>query len=625
MLVFSKRMALIAVDAVAVNLAMFLALLLRFDGRIPVQYLTVYGNYAWPTTVVAILVFYAFGFYRRLWRYTSLFDLVTIVLGASTVAVLQLVGFYATEVYRFPRSVIILTWLLTIFLIGGSRLSNRLRWTFKSRQANGQRDPDELKRVLIIGAGDAGEMVLRELLKRPDLGLRVVGFADDDITKHGRSIHGVPVLGAITDVPQLTNKFQIQQLIIAIPSAPRQRIRKIIEICYQTRAEVKILPGVYELIDGKVTINHIKKVELEDLLGREPVKVNIEEIAGYLSGEIVLVTGAGGSIGSELCRQVAQFVPKRLLLLGHGENSIFEIHNELTYKYSQLDIVPVIADIQDQKRIDQVFAEHRPTVVFHAAAHKHVPLMELNPTEAVKNNVIGTLNVAEAADKNRAKRFVLISTDKAVNPTSVMGATKRVAEIIIQTLGRHSATRFCAVRFGNVLGSRGSVVPLFRQQIARGGPVTVTHPDMTRYFMTIPEAVQLVIQAGAMAESGEIFILDMGEPVKIVDLARQMIKLSGFEPEEDIKIEFTGIRPGEKLKEETISEEEDAVRTKHEQIFVLPTPRITRADIDLMQKLADEVAPNTGVERLLEQMDLIVRELMLPSGLVKTVPKHSAL
>lgn len=599
MTLLAKHIGLMALDALAVNLAMFLALLLRFDGRIPVQYLTAYGSYAWPTTVVAILIFYAFGFYRRLWRYTSLHDLAVIVLGTSTVAALQLVGFYTTEVYRFPRSVIILTWLLSMFLIGASRLSDRLRWAFKSRQINGPKELEKIKRVLIIGAGDAGEMVLRELLKRPDLGLKVVGFVDDDTSKHGRSLHGVPVLGPIEDIPKLTEKYHVQQLIIAIPSAPRRRIRSIVELCYQTRAEVRILPGVYELIDGKVTINHIKKVELEDLLGRDPVEVDIEEIAGYLNGEVVLITGAGGSIGSELSRQIARFNPKKLLLLGHGENSIFEIHNELSYKYPQLEMVPVIADIQDKKRIEQVFLEHKPTVVFHAAAHKHVPLMELNPTEAVKNNVIGTLNVAEAADKYKAKRFVLISTDKAVKPKSVMGATKRAAELIIQTLGRQSTTRFCAVRFGNVLGSRGSVVSVFRQQIARGGPVTVTHPDMTRYFMTIPEAVQLVIQAGAMAENGEIFILDMGEPVKIIDLARQMIKLSGFEPGEDIKIEFIGIRPGEKLKEEVLTEEEGVVRTKHQQIFVLPAPRITGEDIKLIKGLLDMVASNTDVERII--------------------------
>jgi FlaA1/EpsC-like NDP-sugar epimerase len=583
----SKRLALVAVDAVAINLALFLALLLRFDGRIPTQYLATYGSFVWPTTAVAVLVFYLCGFYRRLWRYASLTDLATIVLGTGSVAALQLVGFYFLEAYRFPRSVIILTWLLAMVIIGGSRLWNRLHWFFKNRQINGGKSLEEWEQVLIIGAGDAGEMVLRELQKRPDLGLKVVGFIDDDPEKLGRSIHGVPILGHVAAIPVLVQKHQIQQIIIAIPSASRKQKKEIIEVCRQTKAKLRILPGVYELIDGKVTINHIKEVEIEDLLGRDPAEVNIEEIAGYLRGEVVLVTGAGGSIGSELCRQIARFNPQKLLLLGHGENSIFEIHNELGCLFPQLNILPVIADIQDKRRIDEIFEKYKPAVVFHAAAHKHVPLMEINPTEAVKNNVLGTLNMAEAADRYRAKRFALISTDKAVNPKSVMGATKRAAEIIVQIIGRQSSTRFCAVRFGNVLGSRGSVVPLFKKQIARGGPVTVTHPEMTRYFMTISEAVQLIIQAGAMAEKGEIYILDMGEPVKIVDLARDMIRLSGFEPGEDIKIEFTGIRPGEKLEERLVTEEEGMVRTKHEQIFVLCSTPVSREDINMLKGLIE--------------------------------------
>ena len=392
----------------------------------------------------------------------------------------------------------------------------------------------------------------------------------------------------------------MQQIIIAIPSAPGRKVREIIEVCQETEAELKILPGVYELIDGQVTINHIKKVEIEDLLGRAPVDVDICQMAGYLTGQVVLITGAGGSIGSELCRQIAPFNPAELLLLGHGENSIFAIHNELQDKFPHLAVRPLIADIQDKARIEEIFAAQRPAVVFHAAAHKHVPLMEANPAEAVKNNVLGTLNVVEAADKYGAKRFVLISTDKAVDPTSVMGASKRVAEIIVQRMGRQSSTRFCAVRFGNVLGSRGSVVPLFRQQIAQGGPVTVTHPDMTRYFMTIPEAVQLVIQAGAMAGKGEIFILDMGEPVKIIDLARQMIKLSGYEPKEDIAIEITGIRPGEKLEEKLVGEDETMLQTRHGQIFVLPNTGLTRKDIAIMDDLLSLIPRNRYLHSLVK-------------------------
>ncbi|NLP17845.1 MAG: polysaccharide biosynthesis protein [Firmicutes bacterium] len=598
----SKRIALAVVDAAAVNLALYLALLLRFDGHIPAQYITIYTSFAWPTTIIALLIFYFCGFYRRLWRYTSLSDLTAIVIGATGIALLQLAGFYCIPTYRLPRSVIILTWILAIAILGAERLSYRLYRFFRSRWRNSNGKKDRWEQVIIVGAGDAGEMILRELLKRPDLGLKVAGFVDNDPVKQGLSIHGYPILGPVAQLPLLAEKYQVQQIIIAIPSAPGRKIREIIEICQETEAELKILPGVYELIDGQVTINHIKKVEIEDLLGRAPVDVNIGEMAGYLTGEVVLITGAGGSIGSELCRQIAPFDPARLLLLGHGENSIFAIHNELRDKFPHLTVRPLIADVQDKLRMEGIFATEGPAVIFHAAAHKHVPLMEANPAEAVKNNVLGTLNVVEAADKYGAKRFVLISTDKAVDPSSVMGASKRVAEIIVQRMGRESSTQFCAVRFGNVLGSRGSVVPLFRQQIAQGGPLTVTHPDMTRYFMTIPEAVQLVIQAGAMAGKGEIFILDMGEPMRIMDLARQMIKLSGFEPGKDIAIEITGIRPGEKMEERLVSEDETMLQTRHGRIFVLPNTGLTRKDIDIMDGLLSHLPRNLHFNSLVEEL-----------------------
>ncbi|MHB1702465.1 MAG: polysaccharide biosynthesis protein, partial [Acidobacteriaceae bacterium] len=389
-----------------------------------------------------------------------------------------------------------------------------------------------------------------------------------DPEKEGFLIHGVPVLGPRSVLPDVIRAQQVNEVIIALPMASSSAVREVVSLCTPLGVELKTLPSMHELIDGKVSISQIRNVEIEDVLQRDSVQLDMDAISGYLTGETVLVTGAGGSIGSELCRQIVRFKPKRLLILGHGENSIYEIDLELGRMGAEADIVPIIADVQDLNRIDQVFSNYRPGVVFHAAAHKHVPLMEANPEEAVKNNVFGTRNVAEAAHRHGSKRFVLISTDKAVNPANVMGASKRVAELVVQELSRRSSTTFVAVRFGNVLGSRGSVIPLFKRQIAQGGPVTVTHPDMTRYFMTIPEAAQLVIQAGAMGQGGEIFLLDMGKPVRILDLAVDLIRLSGFEPYVDIPIEFVGVRPGEKLNEELLTSVETTVATKHNRIVV---------------------------------------------------------
>jgi FlaA1/EpsC-like NDP-sugar epimerase len=381
-------------------------------------------------------------------------------------------------------------------------------------------------------------------------------------------LHGLKVLGSSNEIPELVKQYRIENIIVAMPSVSGSKVRGILEICRKTSAKLKILPGVYEIIDGRVQVSKIRDVELEDLLQRDPVRLNLEEITEYLHDKRVLVTGAGGSIGSELCRQICRFRPKKVVLLDNCENNLYDIDMELGNKYPGAKIIPCLTDIKDVNKINLVFEQYQPQVVFHAAAHKHVPMMEYNPDEAVKNNVIGTRNVAEAADRAGTETFIFVSTDKAVNPTSVMGATKRVAEMVIQRIGANSKTRFAAVRFGNVLGSRGSVVPLFKKQIARGGPVTVTHPEMTRYFMTIPEAVQLVIQAGTLAQGGEIFVLDMGQPVKIVDLARDLIRLSGFKPDEDIQIKVMGIRPGEKLFEELLTKEEGMDATAHERIFI---------------------------------------------------------
>jgi len=422
---------------------------------------------------------------------------------------------------------------------------------------------------MIVGAGQAGSMVIKELKDHQDLNLIPAVVVDDDAKKHNSYIHGVPVKGGRDKLIELVKEYAVDEIIIAVPSAPRSDISDILRICKETKCKLKKLPGVYEIINEDVSIKSIRDVNIEDLLGRDEVNLNIKEISSYIKNETVLVTGGGGSIGSELCRQIARFHPKKLIILDIYENNAYDLQQELMRSFkNKLNMEVIIASVRDKKRLEQIFDSYRPGVVFHAAAHKHVPLMEVNPTEAVKNNIIGTLNTVQCADRYKVKRFVMISTDKAVNPTNVMGATKRAAEMIVQSMNKNSQTEFVAVRFGNVLGSNGSVIPLFKKQIEAGGPVTVTHPEITRYFMTIPEAAKLVIQAGAMAKGGEIFILDMGQSVKILDLAKDLIKLSGFEPDVDIKIEFTGLRPGEKLYEELLLTEEGVESTRHESIFI---------------------------------------------------------
>ncbi|HEY8420626.1 MAG TPA: nucleoside-diphosphate sugar epimerase/dehydratase, partial [Thermoclostridium sp.] len=454
---------------------------------------------------------------------------------------------------------------------------------------------------------DAGAMIAKEMELHTELNYRPVAFLDDSDYKKGKKVNGIPVLGGIDDVADVVERKSIDEIIIAIPSAKPAVLNRIYEQCVKTKCKVKILPSMSQLIDESIMLKRVKDVDIEDLLGREPIVVDLEGVAGYLSGKVVLVTGGGGSIGSELCRQIASFGPKKLIMLDNYENGLYDILNELTRKYPELDIIPVIANIREMDRLKEIFGEYRPNIVFHAAAHKHVPLMENNPEEAIKNNVFGTWNVAHCADMYNTDRFVLISTDKAVNPTNVMGATKRIAEMIIQALDKKSKTEFVAVRFGNVLGSNGSVIPLFKKQIEQGGPVTVTHPDVTRFFMTIPEAVQLVIQAGAMAEGGEIFVLDMGEPVKILDLAKNLIRLSGFEPYEDIDIEITGLRPGEKLYEELLLNEEGLKATKHNKIFIAKPLHI---DYELLEReleiLKQKVYKSSDSQELKEYVKVIV-------------------
>lgn len=557
-----KRTLLIMfLDAILINLALFGSFYLRFEEGLPADYFITYLEAAIIATIVLLVAFHIFGLYRNIWRYASVRELLSItyavIVGAAVTA--TLVYFIAPK--RLPHSVSVLFLLLVIFLCGGLRFSQRMR---RENTIFTARNKDE-KKTLIIGAGDAGVLALQELKRRDFAEGIPVGFIDDSASKINLHVQGFPVLGSRDDIPWVVEKYEVDQIIIAIPSAEGDTIREIVEICKGTRAtSLKILPGVYDILSGKITVSTMREVKVEDLLGRDPVSLDLEEVAGYLKNKTVFVSGAGGSIGSELCRQIVCFSPQKLILADSSENSIFEIEQELKDHPLAVEIL----DIKDRAKVDLVFEKYKPEVVFHAAAHKHVPLMENNPEEALKNNVLGTDNLAHAAAKNGVQTFVLISTDKAVNPTSIMGASKRIAEMVIQDYDRKSATKFVAVRFGNVLGSRGSVIPIFKKQISAGGPVTVTDPRMTRYFMTIPEASQLVIQAGAMAQGGEIFILDMGKPVKILNLARDLIKLSGLEPDKDIKIVFTGIRPGEKLTEELLTAEEGTTATKHKRIFV---------------------------------------------------------
>lgn len=569
--------ALVMLDATLVALVPCLAIMTRFEGAFDDKVFNIIFSHLPESIFFQLLTFHAFGLYRRLWRYAGINELMAVV-GAVTA------GSAAIALYLFLigapvlKSILLLSWFYSIVLIGASRMLIKVMHSFRYNRAAPR------VRTLIVGAGDAGAIIAREINQRYYASKELCGFVDDDPYKLGKSLFGAKVLGPTGAISRIVREKRVAEIIIAMPSIKGSVMREIIGRCRQTHVRVKTVPGIYELLDGKVTVQQLRDIQLEDLLRREPVQLDLAGIAGYLTGKRVLVTGAGGSIGSELCRQIAKQVPALLILLGKGENSIYEIQAELSGRYPEMRTKPVIADIRDGGRIEAVFKTARPQVVFHAAAHKHVPLMEQQPEEAVRNNIFGTKTVAEAADRHQAEVFIMVSTDKAVNPTSIMGLTKRVAELVIQSLDRVSATKYAAVRFGNVLGSRGSVVPLFKRQIAAGGPVTVTHPDMKRYFMTIPEAAQLVLQAGALAKGGEVFVLDMGEPVKIVDLACDLIRLSGFTPHKEIPIKFTGVRPGEKLSEELFTAEEGTTATRHAKIFVANMKAAD--DFDLARQLA---------------------------------------
>ncbi len=571
---------LMACDVFLILAAVTMAYFARFqDVGIPPQYRDVFFELAVIYAVVFPAVFYFLRMYHRIWEYASVKELIAIFQGVTAGTLVVVAAGVLLELH-YPRSIPLITWAFAIILIGGSRFAWRLfrEQVIITQKMNGS-GPTRETNVLIVGAGQGGMLVAKELSQNR-IGFCPVGFVDDDPKKQKMQIFGLPVLGTREDIPEIVKTHRVKEIIIAMPSMPGKTVREIFNICRATGVRTKILPGVYQLISGEVSVSKIRPVQVEDLLRREPVQVNLQEIAGYLTGKSVLVTSAGGSIGSELCRQIASFAPRTLVLLDNYENTTNDVFLELRRRHPELNIRIEIADVRDRVRIESLFGTYRPEVVFHAAAHKHVPLMEYSPSEAVRTNVFGTRITAEAALAANTDTFILISTDKAVNPTSVMGATKRLAEVIIQQYNGRGATRFAAVRFGNVLESNGSVIPLFKRQIAEGGPVTVTHPEMTRFFMTIPEAVQLVIQAGAMAQGGEVFVLDMGEPVKILDLARDLISLSGFEPDKDIKIEFIGVRPGEKLYEELLTAEEGTGATRHKRIFTARTVLVDAASLE---------------------------------------------
>lgn len=564
-----KIITLVFIDLILIYLSYYLAFIFRFYYNDGLRNITlIYNSHMREISIFAIiyvLIFYKFKQYKSIWTLAGYDEFINGVIASIVVMTLN-VGLSLLESNRIPLMVTILAGIIVMMTCNGVRIFWRVcRRAVKYSEVEKSRD---VKNVLIIGAGSGGALVSSEYKKFPHLGKKVVGFIDDDKQKLGTYINGIKVYGNRNDIVSVAKERNVDEIIIAIASIKEGVLKGIIEKCKEAKAQVKIMPGVAEMIDGKFSINKIRDVDVEDLLGRECIKLDYDGISDYLKGKTVLVTGGGGSIGSELCRQISKFNPKELIIFDIYENNIYEIQNELKRDYPNLSLVTLIGSVRDTVRLEEVYSTYKPEVVFHAAAHKHVPLMEGSPAEAIKNNVVGTFNVARLASDYNVERFVLISTDKAVNPTNIMGATKRMCEMIIQSLDKVSKTEFVAVRFGNVLGSNGSVVPLFKKQIANGGPVTLTHRDITRYFMTIPEASQLVLQAGAYAKGGEIFVLDMGEPVKIYDLAENLIKLSGFEPHKDIAIEITGLRPGEKLYEELLMSEEGLTETKHKKIFI---------------------------------------------------------
>ena len=605
---FNKNFIIIfVVDMLLLTAALYDAFLIRFEFNIPPFYFDLFLQMLPYVIVTKIACLYFFDLYRGMWRYTSVSDLLNII-KAATASALLITIFIAFKMrfIGYPRSVFVIDWFLTILFIAGFRLLVRLFFERLAREKTEKsmpqqfmslfkRYPKSVKKLLIIGAGDCGEKILREIHDNASLKFKAVGFLDDNRNKIGRKIHGVPVLGLVSEISAAINKVSADEALIAIPSATGHQMREIVEYCKESGIPFKTVPGYGELINGRISVKAIRDVSYTDLLGRAVVKLDAKGISDYIKGNCMLVTGAGGSIVSELCRQICKFSPKKIVLFERAESPLYEIELELKRNFSDISIVPVLGDIQSGIQLENMFKAHNPQVIFHAAAYKHVPMLEIQPWKAVENNILGTERLIKIVQQHGCDRFVFVSTDKAVRPTNVMGASKRVAEMLIQCQSNNpnGQTKFAVVRFGNVVGSVGSVVPLFKKQIEIGGPVTVTHPEVTRYFMTIPEACQLILQAGALCdEQVEIFILDMGKPVKIADLARDLIRLSGFEPDEDIKIEFIGLRPGEKLFEELITEGEGIVGTNHDKIMTLRgekcSLKMLNGKIDKLGQLAAE-------------------------------------
>ncbi len=563
-----RRIFLVSFDVISIIIAAYGSLLLRFNGPIESQYLHRVNILIGSMILIGLAIFITFRLYHSLWQFASIIELKNIIFASIMSAIANIL---ICELTGNPllRSCYFIYFLLLVLMVGGSRFIYRFIRLYAARHnIRGRKEQRPLEKVMIIGAGVAGEKVYKEILGSKSIYKEVICFIDDEPSKWNRTIHGVSIYGGRDKIIEAVNKYKIEEIMVAMPSASKRDLIDIFNICKETKCKLKKLPGIYQFINEDVHISDLKEVEIQDLLGRDPIKVNLADIMGYVTDKVVMVTGGGGSIGSELCRQIAANKPKQLIIVDIYENNAYDIQLELKHNYPELNLETLIASVRNEVKVNKLFEIYHPDIVYHAAAHKHVPLMEDSPNEAIKNNVFGTLNVARAADKYNAQKFILISTDKAVNPTNVMGATKRLCEMIVQTYNKRSQTEYVAVRFGNVLGSNGSVIPIFKRQIKEGGPVTVTHPDIIRYFMTIPEAVSLVLQAGAYAKGGEIFILDMGEPVRIADMAKNLIKLSGYEPDVDIKIEYTGLRPGEKLYEELLMEEEGLQDTPNHMIHI---------------------------------------------------------
>ncbi len=609
-----NRIVLMILDAVLVAVSLGVAYELRFEFHVLADYKHQFIRIVPFVVIIRLLLFWLFNLYRGILRYASISELIaiglSIAIGTAVIALFNIFSVFippfmglpvtsdGAHILRIPWSIVIIDAMLSFLLIGGERFSRRIIITA------GQRPWQRARRVLIIGAGDLGESTAREMLKSPERGLRPVAFIDDDPAKVGRRIHNIEVAGLIRDIHGVIEHFNIDEIVIALPHPSPKALQQIVAECKKSPVQFKIVPSMHDVVEGRISISQLRPVDVEDLLGREPVRLELPEERNYIKGRSVLITGAGGSIGSEICRQVLLYEPAKLVLFGKGENSIYEIATDLGYRFTEDTVEAVIGDIRDRAKLDNEFSRTKPDIVFHAAAHKHVPFMEIHPDEAVKNNVLGTYEVARCANEHNTGLFLLVSTDKAVRPTSVMGATKRLAEMVCFSMGQQSSTAFLAVRFGNVLGSRGSVIPLFKKQIERGGPVTVTHPDVERYFMTVPEAVSLVIHSGSLKDTASLFVLDMGNPVKIVDLARQLITLYGYKPDEDIDITFVGMRPGEKITEELLTESEGLRKTDVGKIFaaspdVVPIDKV-ESYIDRLRNAAEQGDKDHIVELLKE-------------------------